>query len=161
MGAWAATTGSLISPLPWLLAAGVWCWVFGFDLIYATQDVEFDRQAQLHSYPARHGVAAALRLARMLHLFTWLILLAFGWLANLGMPYYIAMGLIFIALIVEHILCRSNDLAKINIAFFQMNALVGLILVIGVGASIYRDYAVPAYQNYDNMLHGVWNGVPK
>ena len=137
MGAWAATTGNLTSPLPWLLAAGVWCWVFGFDLIYATQDVEFDQQAKLHSYPARHGVPAALRLARALHLYTWLILLAFGWLAGLGMPYYIAMGLIFFALIFEHILCRSNDLARINLAFFQMNALVGLILVIGVGVSIY------------------------
>jgi 4-hydroxybenzoate polyprenyltransferase len=137
MGGWAATTGSLTSPLPWLLAAAVWCWVFGFDLIYATQDVDFDRQAQLHSYPAKHGVAAALRLARTLHLFTWLILLAFGSLADLGMPYYIAMGLIFIALIVEHILCRSTDLARINIAFFQMNAVVGLILVLGVGTSVY------------------------
>ena len=59
-----------ISPrrLPWLLAAAVWCWVFGFDLIYATQDVEFDLQARLHSYPARYGVAPALRfrLARLL-----------------------------------------------------------------------------------------------
>ena len=137
MGAWAATTGSLTSSLPWLLAAGVWCWVFGFDLIYATQDVDFDRQAQLHSYPARHGVAAALRLARILHACTWLILLAFGWLAHLGMPYWIAMGLIFIALIIEHILCQSSDLVKINIAFFNMNALVGLILIIGVALSVF------------------------
>src|SRR5260221_7329423 len=137
MGAWAATTGSLDSPLPWLLAGAVWCWVFGFDLIYATQDVEFDLHARLHSYPARHGVAAALRLARLLHLYTWLLLLAFGWLAHLGMPYWVAMGLIFFALIFEHILCRSCDLARINVAFFQMNALVGLILVIGVGLSIY------------------------
>jgi len=140
MGAWAATTGSLESPLPWLLAAGVWCWVFGFDLIYATQDVDFDRQAQLHSYPARHGVPAALRLARILHALTWLILCAFGWLAHLGMPYWIAMGLIFLALIVEHVLCQSSDLARINLAFFQMNALVGLILIFGVGASIYLDH---------------------
>jgi 4-hydroxybenzoate polyprenyltransferase len=137
MGAWAATTGNLSSPLPWLLAAAVWCWVFGFDLIYATQDVEFDLQARLHSYPARHGVAAALRLARILHFLTWLILLAFGWLAMLSLPYWIAMGLISFALIFEHILCRSTDLARINVAFFQMNALVGLILVIGVGLSIY------------------------
>ena len=137
MGAWAATTGSLMSLLPWMLAAAVWYWVFGFDLIYATQDVEFDRQAKLHSFPARYGVQASLRLARILHVFTWLILVAFGWIADLGMPYYIAMGLIFIALIAEHILCRSNDLARINIAFFQMNALVGLILVIGVGVSIF------------------------
>jgi 4-hydroxybenzoate polyprenyltransferase len=144
MGAWAATTGNLSSPLPWLLAAGVWCWVFGFDLIYATQDVEFDLQAQLHSYPARHGVAAALRLARALHVLTWLILLAFGWLADLGMPYYVSMLLIFFALIVEHILCRSSDLARINVAFFQMNALVGLFIVVGVGASIYLPrHSVP------------------
>ena len=121
MGAWAATTGDLVSPLPWLLAAAVWCWVFGFDLIYATQDVEFDRQAQLFSYPARRGVEAALRLARLLHILTWLILLAFGWLAGLSLPYWVGMGLIFVALIFEHVLCRSNDLAKINIAFFQMN----------------------------------------
>jgi 4-hydroxybenzoate polyprenyltransferase len=140
MGAWAATTGDLFSPLPWLLASAVWCWVFGFDLIYATQDVEFDRQARLHSFPARHGVPAALRLARTLHAFTWLILLGFGWLAGLGLPYYIAMGLVFIALIVEHILCRSTDLARINLAFFQMNAIVGLILVIGVGLSIYLPF---------------------
>jgi 4-hydroxybenzoate polyprenyltransferase len=143
MGAWAATTGSLMSLLPWMLAAAVWYWVFGFDLIYATQDVEFDQQAKLHSFPARYGVKASLRLARTLHAFTWLILLAFGWIANLTMPYYIAMALIFIALIVEHILCRSSDLMKINIAFFQMNALVGLILVLGVGVSIYTTPAIP------------------
>ena len=137
MGAWAATTGNFASPLPWLLAAAVWCWVFGFDLIYATQDVEFDRQARLFSYPARHGIEAALRLARLLHLFTWFILLAFGWLAHLGMPYYAAMVLIFFALIFEHILCWSNDPARINVAFFQINALVGLFIVLGVAASIY------------------------
>ncbi len=142
MGAWAATTGDLHSPLPWLLAAAVWCWVFGFDLIYATQDVEFDRQARLYSFPAKHGIDAAMRLARFLHIVTWLLLLAFGSLALLSLPYWIAMGLIFFALIFEHILCRSSDLAKINIAFFQMNALVGLILVIGVGAGIYYQTAL-------------------
>jgi len=147
MGAWAATTGSLESPIPWLLAAAVWCWVFGFDLIYATQDVEFDLQAKLHSYPAKHGVPAALRLARILHFLTWLILLAFGWLAHLEMPYYIAMGLIFFALIFEHLLCRSGDLARINIAFFQMNALVGLILVVGIGLCLASDW-VRAMDDY-------------
>jgi 4-hydroxybenzoate polyprenyltransferase len=137
MGAWAATTGELTSPLPWLLAAAVWCWVFGFDLIYATQDVEFDLQARLHSYPARHGVPAALRLARTLHFFTWLILIGFGCAAGLALPYWIAMLLILGALLLEHLLCRTGDLARINVAFFQMNALVGLFLVIGIGLSLY------------------------
>jgi 4-hydroxybenzoate polyprenyltransferase len=136
MGAWAATTGNLMSPLPWLLAFAVWCWVFGFDLIYATQDVEFDRQARLHSFPARHGIEAALRLARALHVVTWLILGMFGWLAGLSLPYWLAMLLILGALGFEHRLCQSSDLARINVAFFNMNALVGLFLVIGVGASI-------------------------
>ena len=68
---------------------------------------------------------------------TWLILLAFGWLALLSLPYWIAMFAIFITLIVEHILCRSEDLQRINIAFFQMNAFVGLFLVVGIAISIY------------------------
>jgi 4-hydroxybenzoate polyprenyltransferase len=137
MGAWAATTGRLDTLPPWCLAAAVWCWVFGFDLIYATQDVEFDRQAELHSFPARHGVAAALRLARALHIGTWLILVGFGSLAGLTLPYWLAMFFIFCCLVFEHILCRSGDLRHINIAFFQMNALVGLALIFGVACSIY------------------------
>jgi len=137
MGAWAATTGNLSSLLPWMLATAVWYWVFGFDLIYATQDIEFDRQARLHSFPARYGVKASLRLARVLHFFTWLILLAFGWMAGLSLPYWIAMLLVLICLIAEHVLCRSSDLKRINAAFFEMNALVGLVLIIGVALSLY------------------------
>ncbi len=105
MDAWAATTGSIESPLPWLPAAGGWCWVFGFDLIYATKNVAFDRQARLQSYPARHGVAASLRLARILHFFSWLILLSFGWLALLSLQYWIAMGFRIRVLIAEHLRC--------------------------------------------------------
>ena len=137
MGAWAATRGNLFSPLPWLLAAAVWTWVFGFDLIYATQDVEFDLQARLHSYPARHGIPAALRLARLLHFVTWVLLLGFGCAAGLSLPYWISMLLILVALFLEHLLCRTGDLVRINIAFFQMNAFVGLFLVIGIAASLH------------------------
>jgi 4-hydroxybenzoate polyprenyltransferase len=136
MGAWAATTGNLLSPLPWLLAAAVWCWVFGFDLIYATQDIDFDRAARLHSFPARHGAAAALRLARVLHVATWLLLGVFGWMAHLSLPYWLAMAFILGTLVFEHRLCRTGDLARINVAFFHMNALVGLCLVLGVAGSI-------------------------
>jgi 4-hydroxybenzoate polyprenyltransferase len=136
MGAWAATTGNFHSLLPWLLAGAVWCWVFGFDLIYATQDIEFDRQARLHSFPARYGADAALRLARALHFVTWLLLGAFGWLAGLYLPYCMTMILIAGALVYEHRLCRTEDLARINVAFFNMNALVGLILVLGVAGGL-------------------------
>ncbi len=155
MGAWAATTGDLASPLPWLLATAVWCWVFGFDLIYATQDVEFDRQARLFSYPARHGIEAALRLARILHVLTWLILLAFGWLAGLSLPYWFAMLLVMGSLMFEHALCRSGDVQRINIAFFQMNAFVGLFLVLGVAAGIYLpSHPVPFLNGHALFVPG-------
>ncbi len=148
MGAWAAVTGSLLSPLPWVLAAAVWCWVFGFDLIYATQDVDFDRAARLHSFPARHGVETALRLARALHVATWLLLGLFGWLAALSLPYWLAMAFILGALVFEHRLCRTGDLTRINIAFFNMNALVGLCLVLGVVGSISLTNYGPQLSNY-------------
>ena len=137
MGAWAATRGELTSYLPWILAAAVWCWVFGFDLIYATQDVEFDQQSRLHSHPARHGITASLRLARFLHGCTWLILVGFGCAAGMTLPYWVAMIFILGALVLEHLLCRTGDLVRINVAFFQMNALVGLLLVLGIAASLY------------------------
>jgi 4-hydroxybenzoate polyprenyltransferase len=158
MGAWAATRGDLSSPLPWLLAAAVWCWVFGFDLIYATQDVEFDREARLHSYPANHGVEAALRLARTLHFFTWLILLGFGWLAGFSAPYWIAMLFILGSLYVEHRLCRTGDLQRINVAFFHMNALVGLFLILGVGASLFLQHRVLGVngQFFGHPIHFQW-----
>jgi 4-hydroxybenzoate polyprenyltransferase len=67
---------------------------------------------------------------------TWLLLGIFGWLAALSLPYWLAMAFILGALVFEHRLCRTGDLTRINVAFFNMNALVGLFLVIGVAASI-------------------------
>jgi 4-hydroxybenzoate polyprenyltransferase len=131
MGAWAAVTGELRSPEPYVLAAAVWAWVFGFDLIYATQDVDFDREAGLFSFPARFGIPATLLLARVLHGMTWLILAGFGLLAGLGLSYWICLGLVAGALVVEHGLGGSGDLRKINAAFFQINALVGLLMLVG------------------------------
>jgi 4-hydroxybenzoate polyprenyltransferase len=139
IGAWVAVRGSLTdSPLPWIMGCAVWCWVFGFDLIYATQDVEFDRHAQLFSFPATYGVNAALTLAKLLHVMTFLLLACWGWLAHLSPAYWLAMAFILGALIFEHALCSlSKDLARINLAFFHMNALVGLFFIIGVMFSIY------------------------
>jgi 4-hydroxybenzoate polyprenyltransferase len=139
IGAWVAVRGTLFdSFLPWIMGAAVWCWVFGFDLIYATQDVEFDRQAKLYSFPARYGVQNALTLAKLLHAVTWLLLVSWGWLAQLSPAYWFSMAFVLVALIFEHLLCSfSKDLARINMAFFHMNALVGLFLIIGVMLSLY------------------------
>src|SRR6266480_3578459 len=130
-GAWIAQTGRLDLP-PLVLGAGVLCWVAGFDLIYATQDVDFDRREGLHSLVVNLGVRQSLRLAQWLHGFMLLALIGFGLTANLGAAYYAAMPLIALALVYEHHSAGSLDLAGINRAFFQSNAFVSALFVVAV-----------------------------
>jgi 4-hydroxybenzoate polyprenyltransferase len=132
-GAWIAQTGRLDLP-PLILGAGVVCWVAGFDLIYATQDIDFDRREGLHSLVVRLGVTPSLRLAQWLHALMFLALVAFGVTANLGMIYYAAMPFIAGALIFEHRSAQKLDLPAINRAFFQSNAFVSALFVIAVAA---------------------------
>src|SRR5436190_11053070 len=109
-GAWIAEKGRLHLP-PLVLGTGVICWVAGFDLIYATQDVDFDRREGLRSLVVQIGVAASLRLAQWLHLLMFAALVGFGLAANLGLIYFAAMLLIAGALIYEHRSARKLDLA--------------------------------------------------
>ncbi len=137
MGAWAAVTGDLRAWPPWSLAFAVLCWVFGFDLIYSTMDVDFDRRAGLYSFPSRFGIPAALRLAGALHLLAWFGLGAFGLACGFGWAYWAGWALIAGALAFEHRLARTGDVARVNAAFFQANAFVGLVLLTAVGAEIF------------------------
>ena len=130
-GAWIAENGRLDLP-PLILGTGVICWVAGFDLIYATQDVDFDRREGLRSLVVQIGVAGSLRLAQWLHGFMLLALIGFGLTANLGAAYYAAMPLIALALVYEHRSAGSLDLAGINRAFFQSNAFVSALFVVAV-----------------------------
>lgn len=130
-GAWIAQTGRLDLP-PLVLAAGVICWVAGFDLIYATQDVDFDRQEGLRSLVVKLGISESLRLAQWLHCLMFIALVAFGFVAKLGTIYYAAMPLVAAALLYEHRSARRLDLAGINRAFFQSNAFVSAIFVAAV-----------------------------
>jgi 4-hydroxybenzoate polyprenyltransferase len=132
-GAWIAQTGTLELP-PLVLGAGVVCWVAGFDLIYATQDVDFDRREGLHSLVVRIGVTASLRLAQGLHLLMFGALVGFGLAAKLGVIYFAAMPMIAGALVYEHRSARMLDLAGINRAFFQSNAFVSVVFVVAVAA---------------------------
>jgi 4-hydroxybenzoate polyprenyltransferase len=132
-GAWIAQTGRLELP-PLVLGAGVICWVAGFDLIYATQDVDFDRQEGLRSLVVKLGVTQSLRLAQWLHFLMFLALVAFGFVAKLGTIYYAAMPLVAAALFYEHRSAQQLDLAGINRAFFQSNAFVSAIFVVAVAA---------------------------
>ena len=130
IGAWIAQTGQ-IDLAPIILAAGVICWVAGFDLIYATQDYDFDRREDIRSLVVKLGIAPSLRLAQLLHLLTFLALIAFGVVAQLGPVYYWSMPLIAAALFYEN-KTEKLDLAGINRAFFQSNAFVSAVFLVAV-----------------------------
>jgi 4-hydroxybenzoate polyprenyltransferase len=132
VGAWIAQTGR-IDLAPIILGAGVICWVAGFDLIYATQDYDFDRREGIHSLVVRLGVARSLRLAQLLHLLTFAALIGFGLVAKLGAFYYCAMPFVAAALVYEHKI-EKLDLAGINRAFFQTNAFVSAVFLVAVCA---------------------------
>jgi 4-hydroxybenzoate polyprenyltransferase len=130
-GAWLAQTGRLALP-PVILSVGVICWVAGFDLIYATQDYEFDEREGLHSLVVRLGLARALRLAEILHLAMFVALVGFGYAAGLGPIYYGALPFVAVALVYEHGIMRRMNVTRINQAFFQSNAFVSAIFLAAV-----------------------------
>ena len=133
VGAWIAQTGR-INLAPLVLAMGVIFWVAGFDVIYATQDYDFDRREEIWSLVVKLGVARSLRLAQLLHLVTFMALIGFGFLAKLGAIYYSAMLIIAVPLFYEHKTATKLDLAGINRAFFQSNAFVSAVFLIAVCA---------------------------
>src|SRR5580704_15575701 len=131
IGAWIAQTGN-VDLAPLVLAVGIVCWVAGFDLIYATQDVDFDRREGIHSLVVKLGIRRSLRLAQLLHLLLLVALIAFGFIARLGPIYFCAMLLVSAALFFEHRSAGSLDVADINRAFFQSNAFVSAVFLLAV-----------------------------
>ena len=131
IGAWIAQRGD-VDLAPFILALGVVCWVAGFDLIYATQDFDFDRREDIRSLVVILGIARSLQLAQLLHLLLLAALIGFGFAAKLGPIYFLAMTLVAAALIYEHRSARSLDVTGINRAFFQSNAFVSAVFLIAV-----------------------------
>ncbi len=128
--AWIALRGSLGWP-PVLLGLAVLLWVAGFDIIYACQDVEFDRSAKLHSIPKALGVGRALRVAGVCHGLMIVPLVGLGLIYPLGWVYFAGVAAVATLLVYEHALIRPDDLTKLNVAFFNVNVVisVGLLLV--------------------------------
>ncbi|MBI1950279.1 MAG: 4-hydroxybenzoate octaprenyltransferase [Acidobacteria bacterium] len=135
LGAWIAVRGT-IDAAPLVLAAAVTLWVAGFDIIYACQDVEFDRQNGLHSAPRLLGVARALRLSSALHLLTVLLLLLVPLLLPLGWPYLAGVAGTAALLAYEHRLVRPDDLSRVNHAFFTVNGCVGFLILAGIALDL-------------------------
>jgi len=137
--AWIAITGGL----DWrmlILCAAVTLWVGGFDVLYACQDIEFDKQAGLFSVPQRFGIAAALVIARIMHVGVVLLL---SWLAaSLGLPWPAWAGIVVVAALLgyEHSLVKANDLSKLNAAFFTVNGYISMLFLLfwGAAAAVWR-----------------------
>ena len=139
VGAWVAVRGSLFTRADapaWLLLLTVTLWIGGFDLIYACQDVTFDRSQRLHSIPARFGIPTALRLSVVCHVLTVLVLAALAATLSLHWPFWLAIGASAGLFIWEHRLVKPDDLSQLNVAFFNMNSYISLALLAGMVGSI-------------------------
>jgi 4-hydroxybenzoate polyprenyltransferase len=123
VGSWIAVRGN-VEPAALLLGGAVLFWVAGFDILYALQDLDFDRTAGLHSIPVRIGTGAALLTARLFHLVTVGMLAAVGFAADLGIVYLVGVGTVTALLGYEHSLVREGDLSRLNTAFFTANSYI-------------------------------------
>lgn len=129
IAAWIAITDTIALP-PVLLAAVIFFWAGGFDIIYACQDSDYDRQAGLHSIPARFGNKTALRIAFASHLATIGCLFALWYFSGLGMIFLAGVVLLSVLLLYEHSVVSADDLSRVNLAFFRINALVSIGLLL-------------------------------
>jgi 4-hydroxybenzoate polyprenyltransferase len=131
VGAWIAVRGSF-SWEPLLLCLALLLWIAGFDIIYATQDHDFDRKRGLHSMVVRYGVAGSLRASRFLHLAMWLTLAVLGWLGGLGPAYQASLAVVALLLLYVHLFRRSASLDALNQDFFLANIAVSLCVMAGI-----------------------------
>jgi 4-hydroxybenzoate polyprenyltransferase len=113
-------------------------WIAGFDIIYACQDVEVDRAQRLHSVPARFGIPAALWLARINHGLTAAALAWLGLTMGLGVFYWVGWLAVVALLIYEHSLVRPGDLSRLDLAFFNVNGYIAVIVLIAVVTGLWR-----------------------
>ena len=116
---------------PVLLALGVTFWVAGFDILYACQDVDFDRAENLHSMPAASGVPTALALSTYSHAVTAVFFLLAGWAAGAGLVYAAFCLVVAVILLFEHRLISADDMSRVNLAFFTVNGFVAVLLFAG------------------------------
>ena len=115
--------------VPLVLALSVLLWLFGFDIIYATQDYEFDRRQGLRSLVVRWGPKNALGVAFIAHLLLWMLLAVFGALAVFRLAYWLGLMVIGVLLLAEHLLARRRDTHSVNIAFFKLNGTISTLFL--------------------------------
>lgn len=131
VGAWVAVTGSVGDLAPWIFGAAVALWTAGFDIIYATQDVECDIRDGVHSVPADLGVARGLFQTRLTHAATIVLLIIGAVLVGAGWPLYVAITAAAALLGYENMIVRPDDLSRVNAAFFTVNGVIAMVVFAG------------------------------
>ena len=134
--AWIAVRGSL-DPRILVLTAAVMLWVGGFDVLYACQDFEHDREVGLHSVPQALGIPAAFRVARLMHLAMLCLLIWFGFLFRFGLAGWLGVSAAGFLLGYEHAIVSPRDLRRLNAAFFTMNGVIAMVFLFFVAADVW------------------------
>ncbi|WP_096434865.1 UbiA-like polyprenyltransferase [Alteribacter populi] len=129
LGGWVGATGTLTWEAM-LLFVGVAFWTAGFDVIYATQDAEYDRDVGLHSIPSRFGISNALWIAKVFHLVSFVAMLALFFATPLGLIFLLGVLIAGGIMMYEHSLVSPSDLSKVNVAFFTMNGIISIVMLI-------------------------------
>lgn len=131
IGAFLAVAGRF-ELLPVLFSLTVICWVSGFDIIYALQDEEFDKQHQLYSIPAMLGKAKALRVSELLHVVSALLVISAGWYGSFGWLYWVGVVVFAGMLIYQHSVVKPDDLRRVNLAFMTANGIASVVFAVFV-----------------------------
>src|SRR5437660_5430106 len=124
---------------PWLLGVAIGAWVGGFDVLYACQDIEFDRAHRLQSIPVRFGVPASLAISRLMHVVAVVCLLALAFVAPLGPVYLAGVAAVAAMLVYEQSLVRADDLSQIKRAF-DLNGYVGILYLVVLVVALYGPW---------------------
>ncbi|UTR14630.1 putative 4-hydroxybenzoate polyprenyltransferase [Salipaludibacillus sp. LMS25] len=128
LGGWVGATGTLTWEAIMLFIA-VALWTAGFDVIYATQDADYDKDVKLFSIPSFFGITKALKFARGFHLISFIAMLSLFFITPLSWLYLIGILIIGIIMVYEHSLVSPNDLSKVNVAFFTMNGIISMVML--------------------------------
>lgn len=136
VGGWLAAGGPIGNAEPWLLGLAIGLWVGGFDILYACQDLEFDRAHGLNSIPVRFGVPLSLIISRVLHVATVICMAALAWLLPLGPIYLGGVAIVAALLVYEQSLVSATDLSQVKRAF-DLNGWVGILYFVTTGLALY------------------------
>lgn len=136
VGGWLAAGGGLGAAAPWLLGVAIGAWVGGFDILYACQDLDFDRAAGLKSIPVRFGIRRSLLMSRAMHVGAVACLGALAAVADLGRLYLVGVALVAVLLVYEQSLVSERDLSQVKRAF-DLNGYVGILYFAVTAVSLY------------------------